>query len=279
MPKSYLSWFVGTLAHIPLPWPLNVLSIRIFAGLYKIDCDAASNPVSSFRSIGEFFTRDLKPELRPIAGDICSPVDGTLRQIDSIPSEGLLTQIKGQTYTVSELLGGDERWREFIGGAGYLLYLSPQDAHHIFSPVTGRVVETVHIPGKLWPVNSWAVNTVPNLFAVNERIVSVIESEFGKVAVVMVGATNVGKISLSYFDIVTNLAPWRRESIRKVVHHNPIQILQGEKLGTFHLGSTVVLLTQRGVSEELVRRLLGEESASGISIKYGANLFCSPSLS
>lgn len=245
IPKAYLSWFVGHLIRLPLPGPFARLSIRVFARLYSIDPSMATLPLSGYRCIGDFFVRDLRPELRPIAGPIACPVDGRLRSCTDLDSTGSITQVKGISYKVSDLLGNDPLTERFEQGQLWNFYLSPQDAHHIHSPVDGRIVKTVHLPGALWPVNDWALHSIPGLFAVNERVVTFIESDLGLVAVVMVGATNVGRIKLSYLDVETNKAPWKRSQPRTFQHSSPIEIARGAKVGTFKMGSSVILVTER----------------------------------
>ncbi len=268
VPKNYLSWFVGTAANIPLPAPLNTFSIGIFARAYGIDTTAATKTVSQFRSIGEFFTRDMKPELRPIAEGLVCPVDGKLRRVESPAHEGMLTQVKGVSYSIPELLGNAPESSRFFGGSAYSFYLSPTDAHHIHAPCDGEIVKTVHIPGKLWPVNDWAINNVPALFAVNERVITFINSSKGLFAVVMVGATNVGKIEAAYTSLVTNIRPWVHQTQKEFVHQPGIPVMRGAKIGTFHMGSSVVLLTERRVHGE--DRLL--EQSGGRVVRYGESL-------
>lgn len=245
IPKSYCSWLVGTLANIPLPRPLAKALIEWFIRAYKIDPKTATRPLEFYRSIGHFFTRDLKPELRPIGQGLLSPVDGTLRSVHDVGVSGAIPQVKGKTYSLSSLLAGDPFSERLSRGQVWNFYLSPQDAHHIFSPVDGTIVKTVHIPGKLWPVNDWALHSVDGLFAVNERVVTYIESSIGLVAVVMVGATNVGKISLSYANVETNEAPWKRHVVRTIDHSPPIAKKRGDKLGTFKMGSSVIVVLER----------------------------------
>ena len=245
LPKSYLSWFIGTMANIPLPQPFSGWLVGWFVNAYKIDPSMATRPMRDFRSIGEFFTRDLKPHLRPIAEGVVCPVDGTLRAAVDLSSGGEVTQVKGKTFTVSALLGNDPFVSRFAQGQLWNYYLSPQDAHHIFSPVDGKIVRTVHIPGKLWPVNDWALASVDGLFCVNERVVTFIESAQGLVAVVMVGATNVGRIALAYDTLETNTAPWVRHAQRSIEHSNPIAVGRGEKLGTFKMGSSVLVVFEK----------------------------------
>jgi phosphatidylserine decarboxylase len=268
VPKNYLSWFVGAAANIPLPAPLNTFSIGIFARVYGIDTTAATRSVNEFRSIGEFFTRDIKPELRPIADGLVCPVDGKLRSVESPAHEGSLTQVKGIHYSIPELLGNAAESTRFFGGSAFSFYLSPTDAHHIHAPCDGEIVKTVHIPGKLWPVNDWAINNVPALFAVNERVVTIINSTHGLFAVVMVGATNVGKIEATYTSLVTNTRPWAHQTQRTFVHEPGIPVVRGAKIGTFHMGSSVVLLSERRVhGEDCLLEQSGERA-----VRYGGSL-------
>lgn len=244
LPLSYLSWFVGFFANLPLPQPLARWSIRLFAYAYSIDPSLATRPLSAFRSIGEFFTRDLRPELRPVEGDFVFPVDGTLRAVEVLSGDGVVTQVKGKTYSLSKLLGDVPSADRLARGQLWNMYLSPCDAHHIYAPVSGKIVKTVHVPGALWPVNDWALRSVGELFAINERVVTYIESETGLIAVVMVGATNVGRISLCYTELETNLAPWKAKKITVVDHTPFIEISCGEKIGTFKMGSSVVMVRE-----------------------------------
>jgi phosphatidylserine decarboxylase len=243
LPLSYLSWCLGMLANLPLPQPLARWSIQIFSRVYGIDASTATLPVSQFRSIGEFFTRDIKPEERPCGEGFLCPVDGMLRQHYTLSPGVSIPQVKGREYTLEALLGEDELTSRLRSGVLWNLYLSPADAHHIFAPAAGQVVKTIHIPGKLWPVNDWALHSVDALFAVNERVVTFIETGAGLVAVVMIGATNVGRIALRYMEFETNLRPWQAKSIR-TFEHAGISVKAGQKLGTFKMGSSVIVVAE-----------------------------------
>jgi len=198
--------------------------------------------LEAYKSIAEFFTRDLKPGLRPISSEPVSPVDGTLRNFGPV-KEGRIPQIKSKTYSLEKFLGDQEIAKQFQDSFFCSLYLAPHDYHHVHSPVSGKIVRTDYLPGNLWPVTNWSLATVDNLFSKNERIISYIESNIGLLALVMVGATNVGKMTLSYHDFVSNqiLKSGQREAF-SIVHEKPFDIAAGDRLGTFHLGSTVVLL-------------------------------------
>lgn len=254
VPKRLLSAVVGWLAHIPLPGPLGRAVVRLFVRCYQIETTSAELPLERYRSVGEFFTRNLKPGLRPVDGALVSPVDGRVRGFGRIVG-GELEQIKGRTYRVDEFLG-DERFAplgdtplasRYEGGFYINLYLAPPDYHHIHAPVAGRIRCVRAIPGNLWPVNDWSIRTIDKLFAVNERMVVVIESAFGLVTVVMVGATNVGKIALAFDSLRSNRFPAR---LQRAVYDEPRPIEAGERLGTFHLGSSVVVLFEPGAFPE-----------------------------
>lgn len=256
---------MGKIANLPVPWPLNEISIRIFARAYKIDLTTATKPVCDYRSVGDFFTRDLHPHLRPIEQGFVSPVDGRLRCIDPIPAEGILTQTKGKSYTTVDLLGDEELAKKFCGGTCFNFYFSPTDSHHIYAPCAGHIISTIHIPGKLWPVNDWALNNVDGLFAVNERVVTLIDTGEESIAVVMVGATNVGRIEVAYTNFVTNSAPWQSKTKDVIQHPRPIPVAKGEKIGTFYMGSSVVVLTSR--EHEITTPFVPDQQ-----VRYGEHL-------
>ncbi|HKO58018.1 MAG TPA: archaetidylserine decarboxylase [Thermoanaerobaculia bacterium] len=238
VPKNHLSRAVGRLVHARWPPPIARRLVRWFANTYEIDLDAAGKPVHDYPSIGHFFTRDLREGLRPIESNLVSPVDGVLRSF-GVVRDGRLEQIKGKDYTLARFLGDEVDARRYENGAFFNLYLSPQDYHHVHSPVGGSIVRSVHIPGKLWPVNDWSLANVDELFSINERVVTWIDCDYGHVAVVMIGATNVGKISVVYDSFISNVPRSERRSRN---YDPPIPIHPGDRLGTFHMGSSVVML-------------------------------------
>ncbi len=247
LPKDHLSYFAGLLVRTRLPRPIAQWSVRTFARKLAINVDEAAKPIGEYCSISDFFVRDLKPGCRPIEGEFVSPVDALLRGVGTIEN-GRLEQVKGKTYGLAAFLGHDEHASSFDGGLYFNFYLSPRDYHHIHSPVSGRIARSIHVPGKLWPVNDWSMATIPELFAVNERVVTYLDSSFGLVAVVMVGATNVGRMSVAYDSFVTNVPPRERET--RVRNYDPPRPLAaGARLGTFHMGSSVVVLVRPGIIE------------------------------
>ena len=267
VPKNHLSRFMGRLVHARLPRPISRRLVKWFASTYQIDVGAAGKELDHYESIGHFFTRDLREGLRPIEGDFVSPVDGVLRNFGTV-TDGRLEQIKGKTYTVERFLGDEALARRYLNGAFFNLYLSPQDYHHVHTPVGGRIVRSVHIPGKLWPVNDWSLANVNELFSINERVVTYIESTRGLVAVVMIGATNVGKISVVYDTFISNAANIDRTVARN--YDPPIEIEVGARLGTFHMGSSVVVLFEPGyVDVEKVRLHAGKKVHYGAAVLHG----------
>jgi phosphatidylserine decarboxylase len=263
VPKNHLSRTIGRLVHTRLPRPITRRLVRWFATAYKIDVDAAAQPVEHYQSIGHFFTRDLREGLRPIESDFVSPVDGVLRNFGTV-EDGRLQQVKGKSYTVARFLGDDDHAKRYERGAYFNLYLSPQDYHHVHSPVSGNIVRSVHIPGKLWPVNDWSLAHIDELFSINERVVTYIDTrELGLVAAVMIGATNVGKISVVYDSFISNAARTTRTAIRD--YATPIPIAAGDRLGTFHMGSSVVVLLEPGRIDLTRVRL-----EAGKKVQYGS---------
>lgn len=213
-----------------------------------MDLTEAANPVDAYRSVSALFTRQLKPGARrwPEAEGVAgSPVDGIVGRSGRITG-GRLLQAKGRWYTVAELLDDDRLAERFAEGSYLTLYLSPRHYHRIHAPVSGVVARARHIPGRLLPVNAPAINRVERLFPRNERLVTVLdETGMGVVAVVAVGAFNVGRITASFDEsLVTNRSRARAETR---LYHPPVAVTRGEEIMTFHLGSTVVLLFERAV--------------------------------
>lgn len=267
VPKNHLSRAVGRLVHARLPRPVARRLVRWFANAYQIDVAAAAKDMHEYPSIGHFFIRDLREGLRPIEGDFVSPVDGVLRNYGPV-ANGRLEQIKGKSYTLARFLGDEANAARYENGAFFNLYLSPQDYHHVHSPVGGSIVRSVHIPGKLWPVNDWSLANIDELFSVNERVVTYIDCSLGRVAVVMIGATNVGRISVTYDSFISNAAGVNEAAARD--YDPPIDVHAGERMGTFHMGSSVVVLLEPGrVDLGRVRLEAGHKVQYGAAILHG----------
>jgi len=268
VPKNRLSRAIGRLVHARLPRPIARMLVHRFAKAYRIDVAAAGKELHEYPSVGHFFIRDLREGLRPIESDFVSPVDGVLRNY-GVVENGRLEQIKGKTYTVARFLGDEAYARRYENGAFFNLYLSPQDYHHVHSPIAGNIVRSVHIPGMLWPVNDWSLHNVDELFSINERVVTYVESALGLVAVVMIGATNVGKISVTYDSFISNSAGTNQTAIRD--YDPAVPIAAGDRLGTFHMGSSVVVLLEPGrVDLSRVRLETGKKTQYGAAVLHRA---------
>lgn len=244
LPKRAMSRAFGSLTRAPLPGAAHRAAIRAFVRQYDVDVGEAEKPLDDYGTFGEFFTRRLKPGVRPIAGgaDVpVSPVDGTVSQA-GIGEAGRLVQAKGKSYTLAALLADEEEAKRFLGGAYLTLYLSPRDYHRIHAPLSGRILGYAYVPGELWPVNRPSVAGVPDLFTVNERLVTYLETPLGHVALVAVGATMVGRIRAAYDDVVTQAG----EPARRVKYERPVEIGKGDEVGLFETGSTVILLFEPG---------------------------------
>ncbi|MCB9541772.1 MAG: archaetidylserine decarboxylase [bacterium] len=241
IPKNLLSRAVGAAAHAGLPEPVTRASVRWFARRYGIDLDEAEHPIEHYRTIGELFTRRLKPGARPIdrrPGVAVSPADGRISNSGRIEG-GRLIQAKGRDYTVADLLRDRHDAERFENGAWVTVYLSPRDYHRVHHPVEGRITASRYIPGHLWPVNAAAVERVEDLFCVNERVVTFVDSPIGEVASVMVGATSVGHMTMTYdVEVLTNRG--RPAALKS--YPDGLRIARGDELGMFRLGSTVVVL-------------------------------------
>jgi phosphatidylserine decarboxylase len=267
--SPFLSRVTGRLSDLRLPRPLLVRLIRAYARAFGVDLAEAASPIESHATFDEFFTRRLAEGRRKVAreaGVVVSPCDSRVSVIGGVPQDGRLEQIKGMSYSLEALLGSAEDARAFHGGVQATLYLSPAMYHRVHVPVDGRVTSWRYLPGRLFTVKSMGVRAVPGLFARNERVCVFLESEaHGPVAVVLVGAANVGRISLAVSDLVTN----RGARGGRFTPDAPIAVRRGDELGTFHLGSTVVLLVADPALAPLVKAeapvLMGQALWSRVS--------------
>lgn len=244
LPQHLCSRIVGVLTRIKLPKPLRVALLRWYVRRYRVDLSEVAEPLEAFPHLAAFFVRELKPGLRSVEGSFVSPVDGVLRRWGAI-SAGLIPQVKGLSYSLAELLAVPEWTAPFACGTFLNFYLSPRDYHHVHAPVDGEIVGWAYIPGTLWPVNDRALHSVKGLFAKNERLVILLRTARGQVALTMVGALNVGKISMA-FDAMPGA--WGGLKVHR--YSDPLKVKAGERLGTFHLGSAVVLLLEGAVEPE-----------------------------
>jgi phosphatidylserine decarboxylase len=220
--------------------------IRWFVGRYGVDMAEAVEPdVAAYASFNDFFTRALKPGARPLAAaDLVCPVDGTISQFGRIRGDQIV-QAKGHDYSTRALVGGDASLAaRFDDGHFVTLYLSPKDYHRIHMPCAGRPTRMLHVPGALFSVNPTTARGVPGLFARNERVVCVFEGAAGCFVMVLVGATIVGSMATVWHGVVNpprpgQLREWRYDD-------TTVTLQQGDEMGRFLLGSTVVLLFPAG---------------------------------
>lgn len=242
IPKQALTILAGKLASKEAG-SLTTSVIRWFVGRYNVNMAEAANPdIASYKSFNEFFTRPLKDGARPQAeADFISPVDGAISQFGPIERDQIF-QAKGHSYSTTALVGGDrELAAHFQDGSFATLYLSPRDYHRIHMPCDGKLTRMIYVPGELFSVNPTTARGVPGLFARNERVVCVFESEFGPFVLTLVGATIVGSMATVWHGMVNPPRPgvireWRYDG------NAAVNLKKGEEMGRFLLGSTVVML-------------------------------------
>jgi phosphatidylserine decarboxylase len=245
LPKNVLSRLTGDLVGLESPAFVARRARDWFIKRYNINMSEAELPLESYPSVAKLFTRKLKPGIRPIGEGLVHPCDAALTIAEVIESNTLV-QAKGRNYKLSDLLVDKNAAATYAGGAHLVYYLCPTDYHRVHSPIDGEVTEVVHVPGALWPVNEWSVQNIADLFSVNERVIFHIKTALGPVALVMVGATNVGKITVSFDPCVVANQGDFRETHRKI-YDNPVRIKKGDELGIFHMGSTVVMIYSRNM--------------------------------
>ncbi len=246
LPKQRLTSLAGRIAGAQ-GGAMTTRLIRWFVGRYAVDMsEAADADIGSYKSFNDFFTRALKPGVRPLAtGDFVCPVDGAISQFGAIDDHHMV-QAKGHRFTTTELIGGDDTLAaEFRHGSFANLYLSPSDYHRLHMPCDGTLTRMTYIPGTLFSVNPATAQNIPNLFARNERVVCVFESaEHGAFVMVLVGATIVGSIATVWHGVVN---PERTGKISERTYPDPhVHLKKGEEMGRFLLGSTIVMLFGEG---------------------------------
>jgi phosphatidylserine decarboxylase len=246
LPKQRLTTFAGRVAGARRG-SVTTRLIRWFVGKYGVDMEEANNSdIASYASFNEFFTRSLKPGVRPLAdADFVSPVDGAISQFGAIDDYHIL-QAKGHRFTTTELIGGDAVLAAcFRHGSFANLYLSPRDYHRLHMPCDGRLTRMTYVPGALFSVNPTTARGVPNLFARNERVVCVFESpEHGPFVLVLVGATIVGSMATVWHGVVN---PKRPQKISEWNYADQdIVLRKGDEMGRFLLGSTIIMLFEPG---------------------------------
>jgi phosphatidylserine decarboxylase len=289
LPRNALSRLAGRLASLRLPQPLQRWLILGFARVFGVDLEEVRDPLESFPSVQAFFTRALAEGRRPIdeAPDaLVAPCDGAWGEAGRVEG-GLVLQLKGRPYSLAQLLGDEEAARAFEGGRYATFYLSPRDYHRIHAPCAVKVEALRYLPGSLWPVNRAGLEEIEGLFAQNERICAFMEplagghgqgngpgrgegpgrgrGNEGRLCLVAVGATMVGKVRLTFADLSTN-NPAAAPALRPYGAGGPC-LAKGEEWGRFEFGSTIVLLAAPGLLE-LETRPPGEPLVLGRRIGH-----------
>ena len=243
LPQHFLSGVMHRLARCEnRPWKTAFIKTIVY--LYGVDLGEAkeTNP-NGYASFNAFFTRALKPDARPQCSDpdaLLCPADGAISQIGNITA-GSIFQAKGKYFSALELLGGDvDRAKPFENGKFATIYLSPRDYHRLHMPLSGTLREMVHVPGRLFSVNAPTVNTVPNLFARNERVAAIFDTEAGPMALVLVGAIFVASIETVWHGEVT--PPTVLQVKTWTYSGDAPSLAKGEEMGRFNMGSTIIVL-------------------------------------
>lgn len=263
LPQHLLSRWVGKLANSSLPWWKN-LFIKTFIKMYQVEMsEAAQSDPEQYRNFNDFFTRALKPGLRPIvagSNQLASPVDGFVSQIGLIQDEQVL-QAKNFNYTLTTLLANSTEFIQyFTNGAFATLYLAPKNYHRVHMPITGKLRHMIYVPGRLFSVNANTAENIQDLFALNERVITIFETEIGLVAIILVGAMIVASIETVW---AGTIAPSTTSQVQQWTYETDSIILQkGDELGRFKLGSTVIVLIQKD-------KVSWENFAAGQTLKLG----------
>ncbi len=275
LPHHLISRSVHYFVESRIPWFKNAL-IRWAIDTYHVDmAEAERESAEDYVHFNDFFTRSLKDGARPLPEDpgmIVSPADGVVSQIGDIDN-GRIFQAKGHDYSLVELLGGDlQLGQEFMGGKFATIYLSPRDYHRVHIPAAGTLHKMVHVPGRLFSVNQGTVENIPRLFARNERVVSIFDTQFGPMAVIMVGAINVASIETVWAGLVTP----KRGQVDTTAYgdaSNAVELSRGDELGRFKLGSTAIVLFGKDQIDWL------ENWQSGKAVKMGEAMAQSKAMS
>jgi phosphatidylserine decarboxylase len=265
LPHHLISRIAGFLMNTRIPFLKNAI-IAWFMKRYRITLNEAiiSTP-SAFKNFNDFFTRQLKPGARPLSSGVISPVDGTISQLGTI-NQNKLVQAKNIDYTLEALLAGDKKaCADFSAGAFATLYLSPSDYHCVHMPLAGQLKKMIYVPGRLFSVNHQTTCNVPHLFARNERLICFFETAQGTMAVILVGAMIVASINTVWAGRIAPRKPRQITAWEYTKTSPQTTLAKGDMLGSFSLGSTVILLFEKNTVEFLAQSL-------GQSIKMGQAL-------
>ena len=246
LPHHFLSNLMSKLTHSENKTWKNLMITQIVK-FYGVNMDESKEQnIDNFSSFNQFFTRELKPDARPLTTvehSIACPADGAVSQAGLI-EQGKIFQAKGKSFTAIDLLGGAaERAKPFENGSFTTIYLSPKDYHRMHMPVDGTLTDMVHVPGRLFSVNTATTNSVPELFARNERVVCIFDTEYGQMALILVGAIFVSSIETTWHGVVTppsvsSISSWSYQE-------DNIVIKKGDEMGRFNMGSTIIVLFEK----------------------------------
>ena len=248
LPKNLLSYLVGVIARVSWPKPIGRWFRHAFASVFRLDMSEAEKPLDDYDTVEDVFTRKLKPGARVVSAPFCSPADGYLARSEPLRDDAAV-QAKGIDFKLSDLVLGETAVSDALGRSLDLawfvtVYLAPHNYHRVHSPVAGQLEAIRYLPGELWPVNRVFVQRIPRLFNSNERLVFDIAIEGGgRLYLTMVGALNVGRMTSPFLPQEATNGLERQFSARPKTHRfaNPLPLAAGTELGTFMLGSTVVL--------------------------------------
>ncbi|MCX6127574.1 MAG: archaetidylserine decarboxylase [Proteobacteria bacterium] len=270
LPLNFASYTTGKLARWQLPEPVNHVLCRRFAKTFGIDLSEAEKPLQEYATIEELFTRRLKPGARPIEADLCSPADGIL-SVAGVTTANQQHQAKGLSYSLAELMFDDEIPPAINLAWSATIYLAPHNYHRVHSPIDAQLKHLRYVPGELWPVNKPSVRWTPQLFVRNERLVFDLETPDGHLYLAMVGALNVGRIATPFMeDFSTNHGRLRlsQQGSRAYELERSHRIVPGQELGTFMLGSTVII----AFDEALAKRYRMPQALSSRPVRMGESL-------
>jgi len=267
LPQHLLSRLVYAFMRIRLT-PVKNLQIWLVGWLTGVNWEDARHPdASAYANFNEFFTRELAPGKRPLDPDpaaFLSPCDGKISQCGRVTNDRML-QAKGHSFSVRSLLGNDPWAHEFSNGFFYTIYLSPRDYHRVHMPMGGRLQRVIHVPGRLFSVAPYTVRQVPNLFARNERVVSLFQTTHGPMALVLVGAMLVSSIETVWAGRITpprgrriSVGDWSRRDI---------ELAKGAEMGRFNMGSTVIVVLPAAAVSTLAE--LGPDDTVLVGEKLG----------
>ena len=266
LPQHFLSRIVYALMRSEVRWVKNLL-IALISRIAGINYEEALSPdPADYVSFNAWFTRALKPGARVFDPDpqaFLSPCDGRISETGPL-EENRILQAKGKDYSLQDLLANDPVCEELVGGYFSTIYLSPRDYHRIHMPIGGRLQRMIHVPGRLFSVAPYTVRQVPRLFARNERVISIFDTEHGPLVMVLVGAMLVSSTETVWAGEVT---PTKNKEVTiKEYPDEEITLAKGEEMGRFNMGSTVILLMPPGALRSL------ESLGAGDAVKLGQKL-------